>query len=1104
MRRFLLGLSLFLLSFSSPLRAQSPRFFEAGRARSLEELPPSPLRTRLENLANPARARALAHLATFGFPAEDTRSLRCGSDGSVYYACEFPAAADPVSAAADTPVSAAAAVPVSPFPAGLKFHSKPGSQNVLFLDFDGATISGTQWNTDVGRTSIPAVAFSVDADYANYSDAEQAVIKRVWQRVAEDYAPFDIDVTTEAPATFNNRTCQVLVTRNTDADLLANPSSGAGGVAYVGIFNTSSATFYRPAWVYSNNLSNDAANIAEAASHEAGHNMGLSHDGLTSGSEYYGGHGSGATSWGPIMGTGYGRSVSQWSKGEYYLANNTEDDLALIAAKLAYRADDAGGTITSPAFLTVVGGTSITSTTPESDPANANPANKGRLERNTDVDVWAFTSGTGPVSLRVDPFVSPAGTAGSNVDIVLNLLNSAGTVVAVSNPATTLFATLATNVTAGSYYLSVRGTGVGTPTATSPTGYTVYGVAGQYFISGTIPNNTGIINPPQASLAAVTPVSLPSVAFTTLTVTYTDDVGVDVSSLDGADLLVTGPNGYSRAAAFQSVDNNTDGTPRVATYRATPTDNTAWRDTDNGVYTVTLAAAQAGDVEGAFATSAVLGTFTVAVPLVLYSANMTANPGWTFSGGGSPGWAHGQPTGGGGNGGSLTGKDPTAGYTGANVIGYNLSGNYQNNLAATYATTPAVNCSGSTSVTIQYRRWLGLRTGDTATLQVNGGAGWVNVTSLSADNADTSWQLMTHDVSATAAGKSAVQFRWGHTSNASSARGGWNIDDVVVFGNGAALDATPPTAALVPAALTTGGQPLFSFQVSYDDDDVIAVASLGTGDILVTGPAAYSNLASFVGVDNPVDGAPRIATYQIPAPGGLWDAADNGAYSVALIAGEVEDATGNTAPAAALGSLTVNIAPPQVSLSVSVNDPSMGSVNPSGGTYASGTTVQVTATPAAYHLFSRWEGAVNSTVNPVSVTLNGNVAMSAFFIPQLTVNHPTPLAWLAEHGITANFETAVDQTAANGMAYWESYVAGVNPNDPASALRIDAFSSPGNLHWPTMPGRVYSLGRATEPGGPYTAVAGATNLPWTVQFWFDPAAAAAPRVFYRVGVQLAP
>jgi hypothetical protein len=63
------------------------------------------------------------------------------------------------------------------------------------------------------------------------------------------------------------------------------------------------------------------------ASHEAGHNVGLGHDGTAS-VGYCQGHGA----WAPIMGVGYYRGISQWSKGEYAGANNTEDDHAVIGS----------------------------------------------------------------------------------------------------------------------------------------------------------------------------------------------------------------------------------------------------------------------------------------------------------------------------------------------------------------------------------------------------------------------------------------------------------------------------------------------------------------------------------------------------------------------------------------------------------------------------------------------------------------------------------------------------------------------------------------------------------------------------------------------------
>ena len=89
-----------------------------------------------------------------------------------------------------------------------------------------------------------------------------------------------------------------------------------GGVAYVGIFDNVGDT-YKPALVFFDMLgSGNEKYVAEAISHEAGHNMGLNHDGAA-GTGYYQGHGSGATGWAPIMGVGYYQPLVQWSKGEY-------------------------------------------------------------------------------------------------------------------------------------------------------------------------------------------------------------------------------------------------------------------------------------------------------------------------------------------------------------------------------------------------------------------------------------------------------------------------------------------------------------------------------------------------------------------------------------------------------------------------------------------------------------------------------------------------------------------------------------------------------------------------------------------------------------------
>ena len=200
----------------------------------------------------------------------------------------------------------APAAEAAPFPYAdtFRLHSRPGSLRTVYLDFDGETIAGTAWNGSFGAPLDPFFAepFSIDGSPA-FSTAEQDVVQSVWQRVAEDYAPFDIDVTTQDPGpaaiTRSGPSDLVFGTRAliTDAPEVGN-SCGCGGVAYVGVFDaTSNHAFYQPAWVVAQALGHNAKYIAEATSHEVGHNLGLSHDG-TSSQGYY----PGAGAWAPIMG----------------------------------------------------------------------------------------------------------------------------------------------------------------------------------------------------------------------------------------------------------------------------------------------------------------------------------------------------------------------------------------------------------------------------------------------------------------------------------------------------------------------------------------------------------------------------------------------------------------------------------------------------------------------------------------------------------------------------------------------------------------------------------------------------------------------------------
>jgi PKD repeat protein len=367
-------------------------------------------------------------------------------------------------------------------------HSRAGAQRTIYLNFKGALLSGTAWNGSA--STLTALPFDTDGVPYSFSTAELQRIQYIWQRVAEDYAPFDVDVTTEAPSadvlTRNGSTDQVFGTTVLVTSRSGVYSCSCGGVAYVGIFDESS-DYYKPALVFYDALgAGNEKYVAEAISHEAGHNMGLSHDGY-SGGGYYQGHGSGATGWAPIMGVGYYQALVQWSKGEYSTATNVQDDYSVMATNgLPLRTDDHGDTTASASALP---GTTLNGLTSFSA--------SGVIERPSDVDMFSIASGPGTISFSVSPAARSA-----NLDLLIELRNSSGALLASANPVDALSATLSFNAAAaGTYYLGVQGIGKGDPLSD---GYSDYGSVGQYAISGSAPAGAG--QPPLAALTA-TPVS---------------------------------------------------------------------------------------------------------------------------------------------------------------------------------------------------------------------------------------------------------------------------------------------------------------------------------------------------------------------------------------------------------------------------------------------------------------------------------------------------------------------------------------------------------------------------------------------------------------------
>jgi hypothetical protein len=348
-----------------------------------------------------------------------------------------------------------------------KLHSRPGAEKIIYLDFDGHNLTGSAWSPS---SYLYAPACDWDGDPSSFSEAEAGNIKLIWSYVAEDFAPFDVDVTTELLSpdliTRSGSNDTIYGTRVVIAPGIASSvcGSGCGGVAYLGIYDDTS-DYYKPALCFSDMLgSGHVKFVAECISHEVGHNLNLLHHG-TSSTVYYKGQGTGETGWAPIMGDGDSKNLVQWSKGEYQDANQLQDDLQVISEYIPYRTDDVGDNITAATPLSLV---------------NCAFSASGVIGKTGEKDVFSLATGTGSVTAQVTFANSPS----TNLDALLDLLNSSGTVLATSNPLDTLATGLHSYwvQSAGTYYLRVSGVGKEDPKST---GYSNYGSLGQYTISGT-------------------------------------------------------------------------------------------------------------------------------------------------------------------------------------------------------------------------------------------------------------------------------------------------------------------------------------------------------------------------------------------------------------------------------------------------------------------------------------------------------------------------------------------------------------------------------------------------------------------------------------------
>lgn len=390
--------------------------------------------------------------------------------------------------------SGGAAVGSNPLTSIPALNSLSGAAASLYLDFDGHF--DAVWGS---YSNVTTPVFDQDGDLTTFSDGELATIQSIWSRVAEDFIPFKMNVTTVEPPSFaNGAALRVAI----GGDGLWSGGT-YGGVAYVNAFTNSIAN---TVYVFPKNLSNgNAKYTAEASSHESGHGFGLQHQSLydangTKTNEYYSGPGDGRA---PIMGNSYSATRGLWWYGTSATSSTTyQDDLLVISRStngFGYRTDDHGDTVAAATPLNVSG---------------SQVSGSGILTSTADRDFFSFSTEAGQISLTVSV---PANI--NNLDSSLELRDSGGTLLASAAPTTSFGATITQTVVAGSYRLVVASNGS-------------YGDVGQYTVSGTIIANVNGVNAPTNLTATAVSTSQINLAWTD---NATNETGYTVErSSDGA------------------------------------------------------------------------------------------------------------------------------------------------------------------------------------------------------------------------------------------------------------------------------------------------------------------------------------------------------------------------------------------------------------------------------------------------------------------------------------------------------------------------------------------------------------------------------------------
>ena len=338
-------------------------------------------------------------------------------------------------------------------------------------------------------------------------------------------------------------------------------------------------------------------------------------------------------------------------------------------------------------------------------------------------------------------------------------------------------------------------------------------------------------------------------------VIYADNTGVMRSTIDDQDILVRGPNNFSQLAKLVSLSSDKDNRSLTATYRIDAPVG-GWNANSSGVYAIILQANQISDIDRNVIPNNVLGTFLV--DFILPTAKLDTQ---NSVASGSSSYRF-----------SVTYSD-NALVAGGTIGDQDLQVSGPNNFSQLAKLVSFNPVRDSSSMTAIYR----------------------------IDAPNGIWDAKT-------SGTYTVTLQSNQVSDSSG-----NYVPRGDLGN-FQVNLIPPTAKLIGTNPVILGNPNYSFTVVYSDDTAVQRSTLDSQDIQVTGPNNFSQFATLISVSSPQDGSPLTATYNITAPGGIWDSADTGTYTITLQPNQISDLNGNIIPTSLLGTIAVDLTSPTAKL----------------------------------------------------------------------------------------------------------------------------------------------------------------------------------------------